>query len=80
MDTSEYRFLLDRRRRGLEAFARWDATFPAPSRSDASVLADLGALHALLPPEVRAEDPDPDRVGVRRMHRLLAVLRSRQAA
>ncbi len=43
-------------------------------QSDDLVFASLSSLYAMLPPDVRARDLDPERVGVRRMHAALAVL------
>jgi hypothetical protein len=70
--------LLRRRARGLEAFAAWEQDHPPAERELCAVLADVGALRELLPPEVRRANPDPTYQGVQRMHRLLAVLGTRE--
>ena len=63
-----------RRARALAAFGRWERAQGPPERSAESVFAGLGTLYDLLPPDVRARDDDPERLGVRRMHAMLAVL------
>ncbi|MFZ4580563.1 MAG: hypothetical protein ACOYOB_19435 [Myxococcota bacterium] len=59
------------RARRLAAFDLWQADYVA-ERSASATLADLGAIYDLLPLEARAEDRDPLRLGVRRLHRDLA--------
>jgi len=62
---------LRRRAAALAAFDAWQERHPDDS-SAAQNLSDVGAIYALLPAEARAEDPDPQRLGVRRLHRDLA--------
>jgi hypothetical protein len=69
----DLRALLEQRRSGLEAFARWEAEHPA-ERELTQVFASLGALYELLPVEHRRRDEDPKREGVRLMHERLAGL------
>ncbi|MGA2329014.1 MAG: hypothetical protein ABSH05_22325 [Bryobacteraceae bacterium] len=66
---------LEIRRRQWEAFHRWEREHPAPARDPAEILADLGAIWNWLPPEVRIEDPDPQKLGIQRMRAALAQLR-----
>jgi hypothetical protein len=66
---------LDIRRQQWEAFNRWESENPAPAREPAEILADLGTIWNWMPPEVRAEDPDPQKLGIQRMRSALAHLR-----
>lgn len=61
------------RARGLAAFERWRSEHPE-QRSLDSVFRALGALWALLPPDARTRNDDPDYRGVARMHAALARL------
>jgi hypothetical protein len=63
------------RRLQWEAFHRWEAQHQAPPRDPAEILADLGAVWNWLPPEVRAADPDPKKLGIAKMRAALAHLR-----
>ncbi len=65
-----------RRQAGFEAFQAWERDNPQ-ERSTADVFKALGFLYLLLPPEVRVPPVDLERRGIRRMHRLLAVLGAR---
>jgi hypothetical protein len=66
---------LELRRRQWVAFNRWEAAHPASARDPGEILADLGAIWSWLPPEVRMEDPDPKKLGIRKMRAALAHLR-----
>jgi hypothetical protein len=59
------------------AFNRWEAEHPQLERPADQVLADLGALWNLLPPEVRSTDPDPKKHNIRELRAALAKLSSR---
>jgi hypothetical protein len=63
---------LAERLRQLEEFNRWEESNSAPERPFSAVLADLSFLLSLLPEEVRNADPDPEKLGVQELHRLLA--------
>jgi hypothetical protein len=63
------------RRRQWAAFHRWEAAQPTVERDPAEIIADLGAIWSWLPPEVRLEDPDPAKEGIRRMRAALALLK-----
>lgn len=67
---------LRRRQAGLEAFQAWERDHPQ-EHSTADVFKALGFLYLLLPPEARVPPVDLERRGIRRMHRLLAVLGTR---
>ena len=43
-----------------------------PERPFSAVLENLSFLLSLLPEEVRNADPDPEKLGVQELHRLLA--------
>lgn len=60
------------RLRQFEEFNRWEQCNPAPERPFTAILADLSFLLMLLPAEVRETDPDPEKLGVQELHRLLA--------
>ena len=69
---------IERPRKQFEAFNRWEAENIAPRRDLAAVLADLSAIWRRLPQDVRSTDPDPEKLGVQRMHRVLALLARRR--
>ena len=58
-------------------FRRWEAQQPPLEREPGRILADLGTIWSWLPPEVRAEDPDPEKRGVQAMHASLSHLSPR---
>ncbi len=68
--------LVERRARALSAFEAWEAAQPAVAPSE-DIIARIGLLWELLPPPARLPADDPERRGVRRMHRMLAVLGKR---
>ncbi len=65
------------RERQRAEFRRWEAQQPPLEREPARILADLGTIWSWLPPEVRAEDPDPEKRGVQAMHAALSHLTPR---
>ena len=65
------------RQRQWEEFHRWEAQQPPLEREPARILADLGTIWSWLPPEVRAEDPDPEKRGVQAMRASLSHLTPR---
>jgi len=58
---------LELRLRQWAAFNRWEAGQPPIERTPAQILADLGTIWSWLPPEVRLEDPDPGKLGIRKL-------------
>lgn len=66
---------LEMRRQQWAAFHRWERENPAPARDPGEVLADLGAIWNWLPPAVRSADPDPQKLGIRKMRAALERLR-----
>ena len=70
---SELRKLIEKKRAGMEAFARWEASHPA-APDLAHVFASLGALYDLIPPDQRRQHENLRRPEVRRMHECLAAL------
>ena len=68
---------VEERQRQWAEFHRWEAQQPPPEREPARILADRGTIWSWLPPEVRAEDPDPEKRGVRAMHASLSHLTPR---
>jgi hypothetical protein len=69
----ELRALIERKRSGMDAFARWEAAHPA-TPDLAQVFASLGAVYDLIPPDQRRQHEDLERADVRRMHACLGVL------
>jgi hypothetical protein len=65
------------RKRQLEDFNRWEREQPPREMTPEECLAALGALYEWLPESTRAEERDPERLGVRRMHELLGLLSRR---
>ena len=66
---------LELRERQWAAFHAWEAEQPPIERPAADILADIGAIWEWLPPEIRLEDPDPEKLGIRKMRAALAVLK-----
>ena len=67
----------EQRQREWAEFERWKAAQPLDPISPERGLAIAGALYQWLPESTRQEDRDPERLGIRRMHRLLEILSSR---
>jgi hypothetical protein len=67
----------DLRKRQLENSNRWEREQPPEEHTPEWNLAAVGALYELLPESTRAQERDPERRGIRRMHELLAKLSSR---
>ncbi|MBM4371001.1 MAG: hypothetical protein FJ098_05065 [Deltaproteobacteria bacterium] len=61
------------REAGLRAFRAWEEAAGTTPHAP-SVFEALGFLYSLLPEDARRPAPDPERRGIRRMHRFLAVL------
>ena len=57
--------------RALAEFNRWESERPAPERSAAAIAADLGFLLGRVSHEDRLRDPDPEKLGIQRMHALM---------
>ena len=55
---------------------RWESTQTPPEHSPEDALADAGAILEWIPESVQAEERDPERLGVRRMHALLGLLKA----
>ena len=60
--------------RGLAEFNRWECEHPAPERHAAAIAADLGFLLSLVSREERLRDPDPEKLGIRRMRAMMTLL------
>ncbi|MBI1785935.1 MAG: hypothetical protein HYR60_00010 [Acidobacteria bacterium] len=69
---------LQERKRQFEEFNRWEAEQDEPVREPERILADVGTLLSWLPPDVRREDPDPEKRGVQKLRAMLAYLDSRR--
>jgi len=67
----------EERRRQWIGFNHWEAEHLVPERTAVEVLADLSAIWSWLPEEVRREDPDPEKLGIRKMRSALARLAPR---
>jgi ferric-dicitrate binding protein FerR (iron transport regulator) len=66
---------LRRRAAQLNEFNRWKEEHPAPAREFSRILADLSAIRLWIPEPDRLIDPDPERLGVARLHAAIALLR-----
>ncbi|MEX2261703.1 MAG: hypothetical protein WD696_07115 [Bryobacteraceae bacterium] len=69
---------IELRRRQWEEFNLWEAQQPPVEREPAAIIADVGALWKLLPPDVRAQDPDPEKRGVQRLFAACAILNGKR--
>lgn len=67
---------LEERRKQWAAFHRWEAEQPPIDRAPAEIIADIGAIWGWFSPEVRTQDPDPEKLGVWAMHAALRHLKS----
>ena len=65
---------LKARLRQWAEYNRWEAQQPPIERSPAEIVADVGAIWDWLPPDVRLQDPDPDKQGIKAMRSALARL------
>ena len=72
----ELRRQVEERERQWKKFHEWEARQPLEQRDPARILADVGTIWSWLPPEVRAEDPDPEKGGIQTMRAALAHLNS----
>ena len=72
----ELRRQVEERERQWKKFHEWEARQPLEQRDPARILADVGTIWSWLPPEVRAEDPDPQKTGIQAMRAALSHLNS----
>ncbi|MGH9661319.1 MAG: hypothetical protein ACRD96_22415 [Bryobacteraceae bacterium] len=69
--------ILEMQRR-FEKFNRWEETLPPVERPAAEIVADVGAIWRMIPADVRVQDPDPAKSGVRKMQAVIERLRFRR--
>ena len=62
---------IEARNRSLNAFNKWESTHPGSEINSQQIFASLGTIYELLPPEARRREEDPNRSGIRAMHRAL---------
>lgn len=62
---------IEKRHRALTAFNRWEAGHHSDRQSAEQIIAALGTVYALLPPESRRRHDDPNRTGIQAMHQAL---------
>jgi len=55
-------------------FHQWEAAEPAVEREAGRLISDLGAILDWMPADARLLDPDPEKLGVRKMREALAAL------
>ena len=60
-------------RRRMEEFNRWESENPPPQKPAKAVLADLSFLLRYVSPDELMRDPDPEKVGVQKLRRALAL-------
>lgn len=58
----------------LSSFFRWENAQVPSARPFSDILADLGFVFSLIPPEDRRNNDDPVYEGIRKMHEALSVL------
>jgi len=59
------------RQKQWDAFHRWEAEQPLVERDPGDIVADLGTILDWAPPEIRAEDPDPEKLGIKKFRAAL---------
>jgi hypothetical protein len=64
----------ERRQSQWAAYHDWQATRKPDVYPADGVIGDLGAILEWLPEDVRRDDPDPAKSGIRRMQAILALL------
>lgn len=62
------------RRKQWQAFHEWDDSYVHPARPASKVLADISVFRSWLPDDVRNRDPDPEKLGIQRLRKTLALL------
>ena len=62
---------IEARNRSLNVFNKWESTHPGREKNSQQIFASLGTIYELLPLEARRRVEDPDRSGIRAMHRAL---------
>ncbi len=65
--------LLQKKASGLTHFNKWEKTLKN-NQAPEDILAGLGAIFEMLPPEVRLRNTDPEYVGLQKMRSILALL------
>lgn len=65
---------LQERERQWELFHEWEESHPPKARRLEAVLADLSAIWRRLPKDVRSADPDPEKLGLRKLRERLQKL------
>jgi len=71
----ELKALIERRNRALNAFNQWESKHPRKDPGSEQIFASLGTLYALLPPDARRREEDPERRGIQIMHQMLRCLK-----
>jgi hypothetical protein len=66
------------RQKQWELFNRWEAEQPFVEADPADSIANIGAILDWAPPEVLAEDPDPEKRGIQILRAAFACLNSRR--
>ena len=65
---------LQERGRQWKLFHEWEERNPPPDRPLAAIMADLSAIWRRLPEDVRSTDPDPEKLGLRKLRETLSKL------
>lgn len=65
---------LQERERQWKLFHEWEEKNPPKARSLEAVMADLSAIWRRLPPDVRSTDPDPEKLGLKKLRETLSKL------
>jgi hypothetical protein len=77
MEMMTLREQFERRKLQWRSFNEWEDAQPPVTRDPSAILADVGTLLSWLPPEVRWQDPDPEKKGIGKMRAALGLLRQR---
>jgi hypothetical protein len=62
---------LQERERQWKLFHEWEAQNPPKARPLEAVMADLSSIWRRLPEDVRSTDPDPQKLGLRRLREII---------
>ncbi len=65
------------RQRQWDDFHLWESEQPPVDREPAAIIADLGAILSWIPADARLHDPDPEKIGIRKMRAAHALLKHR---
>ena len=65
---------IEEQNRQWRLFHEWEATLALEDRDASRLIADVGTILEWMPAEARLYDPDPEKIGVRKMQEALSKL------